>query len=553
MTDSTTIARWEQHNEAGRVAFSQGDHATAEQAFRAAIADAESAGEDSQQLASSLGNLGQLKYQLRDYPAAEELFRRSLDIRERLLGAEHHGLVQTINNLAAVHIARADLERAEPLFRRALAISERHLGMEHPEVAIFLNNLARLYFKRNAYSQAEPLLLRLLAIKQAQGHDHPEVATVLASLATVRQALGKHDVAEQLWRRVLAIRQKSLAANDPAIATSLENLADVCASRMKLGEALMLRQKALSIREQPLGPGHASLAGARAKIDALRKQIAEMEAASAAAAAAASMRPIEPGPVAPVAEPSAPLPADFPIPATTGMYPSFQPPTPGRSEPRSAPRGRREPRSVPRPPVIERIESRSFSTYTPSKPTTSSAASDMWAPSPISQTARAVPMSTEEIEALRERERRPAFRLGGVGQRSKRGLLPVAGGLIAAVVIAVIVFTSKGESSAAAGAATAAETTAPAAPTRAPALAAPVITQASRLPAADPARTRAAADSTARDSVAARLPRISVPNVSLDEVTSAIDRRTKGRVDSVTRLVDIKAPTFETRRPVPRD
>lgn len=555
MTDSTTIALWEQHNEAGRLAFSQGDHASAEESFRAAIADAE--GEDSQQLASSLSNLGQLKYQLRDYPVAEELFRRSLDIRERLLGVEHHGLVQTINNLAAVHIARADLEHAEPLFRRALSITERQLGMEHPEVAIFLNNLARLYFKRNAYSQAEPLLLRLLAIKQTQGHDHPEVATVLASLATVRQALGKYDVAEQLWRRVLAIRQKSLPANDPAVATSLENLADVCASRAKLAEAVMLRQKALSIREQPLGAGHASLAGARTKIDALRKQIADTEAAAAAAVAAAAVRPIEPEPVAPSSGHQTPLPADFVVPSTTGMHPAFQP----RTEPRSAPRARREPRSKPRGPVIERIEPRSperpsapaLGSYAPDamRPATPS---DMWAPSPISQRARAVPMSTEEIETLRERERRPAFRLGGIGQGSRRGLLPVVGGLIAAAVVAIVVFTSGGESRPT-NAPDAAESVAPPArsDSRTPALAAPVITRASRLPSADSIRAAAAAESAALDSVASRIPAISAPNVNLDDVTGAIDRRTRARVDSATRMVDMKAPTFETRRPIPRD
>ena len=144
MTD-TIEARWEAHNEAGRRYFSQGDYPNAEQAFVAAIREATALGGDNVRLASSLSNLGQLKYKQKDLAQAEALFRRSLAIRETVLGPEHFGLVQNLNNLAALHYARGELEQAEPLFRRALTISEKALGEDHADVAVTLNNLARLY------------------------------------------------------------------------------------------------------------------------------------------------------------------------------------------------------------------------------------------------------------------------------------------------------------------------------------------------------------------------------------------------------------------------
>jgi hypothetical protein len=61
MTDSIE-SRWEAHNEAGRRYFSQGDFPNAEQAFVAAIREATALGGDNVRLASSLSNLGQLKY-----------------------------------------------------------------------------------------------------------------------------------------------------------------------------------------------------------------------------------------------------------------------------------------------------------------------------------------------------------------------------------------------------------------------------------------------------------------------------------------------------------
>ncbi|HEU4642738.1 MAG TPA: tetratricopeptide repeat protein [Gemmatimonadaceae bacterium] len=220
MTD-TVETRWENHNEAGRRWFAQGDYARAEQAFIAAIREATLLGADNVRLASSLSNLGQLKYRQKDLPQAEALFRRSLAIRERVLGGEHFSLVQAINNLAALHYARGELDQAEPLFRRALAISEIHLGTDHPDLAVPLNNLARLCFRRNAHAAAAPLLLRLLAIKQVTlGPEHPEVAGILTSLSKVRAAEGDHAAAEELARRAHVIRERAGGTIQPAAATA---------------------------------------------------------------------------------------------------------------------------------------------------------------------------------------------------------------------------------------------------------------------------------------------------------------------------------------------
>ena len=56
MTD-TIETRWEQENEAGRLSFTDGDFARAEQSFLAAIREATKLGADNVRLASSLSNL----------------------------------------------------------------------------------------------------------------------------------------------------------------------------------------------------------------------------------------------------------------------------------------------------------------------------------------------------------------------------------------------------------------------------------------------------------------------------------------------------------------
>src|SRR5437868_13617867 len=84
----TTEQRWERHNEGGRRWFAKGDLAQAEQAFIAAIRESMMLGADNLRLASSLSNLGQLKYKQQDFTQAEALFRRSLGIREHALRSE---------------------------------------------------------------------------------------------------------------------------------------------------------------------------------------------------------------------------------------------------------------------------------------------------------------------------------------------------------------------------------------------------------------------------------------------------------------------------------
>ena len=273
MTDST--ASYEQHIEAARLAHGRGDRVGTEQALQAAVRAAEARPDGHLKLVAALIKLGELKHVEKSHDEAEALFRRALDIGERVLGQDDLALVPPLTSLGALRIARGRPEDAEPLLTRALEISERTLGRDHPDLVVLLNNLSRHYLKQSAYTFAEPLLLQLYSIKRAKGEDHPEVATVLASLAAVREALGRHDAAEQLWRRVLDIRERTLAPNHFATATAIEHLADTCAARGKLGEALQLFQRALEMRELTLGAEHPSLRVSRERIADLQLQGSE--------------------------------------------------------------------------------------------------------------------------------------------------------------------------------------------------------------------------------------------------------------------------------------
>ena len=326
---------WEQYNETGRRLFAEGDLAGAEDAFVSAIAEAERAGGDPLQLASSLGNLAQLKYQQKDHLRAEELFRRSLELREQSLGADHPSVLTSINNLAALYVSRGALDEAEPLLKRAMGASAKRVESAQTDLGVNLNNLARLYFKRGDYRQAEPLLLQLLTLKRPYGPEHPEVATVLVSLAKVRHALGKPDQAERLWRRVLIVRERQLPATDPAVLQAMDGLSDSLAALDKHAAALDLRERALRAREEAVGADHPSVTQARARVE---------ESRSAAAASIASttvpVRPRRSAEVKPGASgltPTIGTPIQAPRTGLTPAASSVRIPTPTAPKPAAPP------------------------------------------------------------------------------------------------------------------------------------------------------------------------------------------------------------------------
>jgi hypothetical protein len=108
--------------------------------------------------------------------------------------------------------ALGDLGRVgaqEPLLKRSLEIREKTLGAEHPDVATSLEALGWLYSKQGKAAQAEPLLKRATAIYEKDlGADHPHVARCCTKMAQCCRAMGRNDEAKSLDDRARAIHEK---------------------------------------------------------------------------------------------------------------------------------------------------------------------------------------------------------------------------------------------------------------------------------------------------------------------------------------------------------
>src|SRR6516164_5980474 len=101
-------------------------------------------GSDAAETGSALNNLAVTYESLARYMDAEPLFRRAIEIDEKVLGKDHPYVARDYNNLALLLRHQGKYDQAEPLFRRAIEIGEKTLGNYHPYFAAPYKNLAGL-------------------------------------------------------------------------------------------------------------------------------------------------------------------------------------------------------------------------------------------------------------------------------------------------------------------------------------------------------------------------------------------------------------------------
>jgi CHAT domain-containing protein len=191
---------------------------------------------------------------------AFSLYERVREIRERVLGPDHHAVASVLRSQGAYYLAVDDYSKSERFFQRALIIYQKSLGPEHPKVAVTLTDLAFVYDIRGEYAKAEPLFKQALTISEKRlGPEHPNVSLVLNHLASLYKRTGEYAKAEPLYQHSLTVREQRLGPEDPSVADALNNLADYYLYQDEVAKAEQLYQRALAILEKAFGQEHINL------------------------------------------------------------------------------------------------------------------------------------------------------------------------------------------------------------------------------------------------------------------------------------------------------
>jgi len=110
--------------------------------------------------------------------------------------------------------------------------------------------------REGRYTDAERSFQAAVKEAEAFGPQDPRLATSLNNLAELYRLQGKYAEAEPLNKRSLAIREKALGPAHPDVANSLNNLAGLYHQQGKYNEAEPLYKRSLEIVAKALGPEH---------------------------------------------------------------------------------------------------------------------------------------------------------------------------------------------------------------------------------------------------------------------------------------------------------
>ena len=112
----------------------------------------------------------------------------------------------------------------------------------------------RLY-QKGRYAEAIPYAEKALIIfEKTVGAEHPDTATSLNNLAELYRTMGAYEKAAPLYKRSLEIREKTVGPEHPETAAVLNNLALLYYTIGTYDKAESLYKRSLTINEKALGP-----------------------------------------------------------------------------------------------------------------------------------------------------------------------------------------------------------------------------------------------------------------------------------------------------------
>ena len=200
-----------------------------------------------EQLASSLHNLGANQQVLNQVERAERLYREALTHWRPLPDARRTTMVETLNNLAGILRAQSDYDAAKPVLRETIAMARRLDGERKEVLPVALANLAEIRHREGDYPAADSLYREALEMgTEVMGEHHPYVLVARSNRAELYRETGHPRRAEDLQRAVLEVRQTRYPEHAVRIALSRTALGHTLRAQDKHDASTSVYRSALS-------------------------------------------------------------------------------------------------------------------------------------------------------------------------------------------------------------------------------------------------------------------------------------------------------------------
>lgn len=184
--------------------------------------------------------------------------QRALKITVRAYGADSINAADAMVALASVELLRHRYSRAEPLLIAAVPPLEGRFRTDSPALAEPLAGLARIALARGDLPAAEGWAKRAAAI--ADRRPATTGTEPLRALGAVYAAEDRFDDGEKVLRAAIAHDRQRAGADNPELARSLAQLANLLLRAQHFSEALPIIEQAIVIDQDRLGSNHPLIA-----------------------------------------------------------------------------------------------------------------------------------------------------------------------------------------------------------------------------------------------------------------------------------------------------
>ncbi|MRR52149.1 MAG: tetratricopeptide repeat protein [Rhodocyclaceae bacterium] len=191
-----------------------------------------------------------------DYAAAEDSYRRALDIRSRAFGLRSMQAADVMHDLGVLLYTIDRNDESEKFLLEALSIRQEVCGPASGAVGTSLSNLAALYFRQDRLEEARSLYREALSLRRNGGISEGAIASTLEGLGRALARLGEFDEAETAVAESLEIRTRCIGPSSAPTASSLHALGELKLAEGQLQAAREALGRAYELRALHLGLGH---------------------------------------------------------------------------------------------------------------------------------------------------------------------------------------------------------------------------------------------------------------------------------------------------------
>lgn len=193
-------------------------------------------------------NLGLYYKAVGNYKAALRYVDYSIEIKRRLLGAEHPNIANVINNrgtiydkLGNLNLAMDDFDKAEQIMQKSAMGSSIEISEVYMNKGNLFNKMGQNDFALDYYNKALVLKTGLLS------ENNPQLADIYSNIGTVYQNLDDLRQARNYYQKALDLRVRNSGAKSQEVAQSYLNIGNILLKASKNDEALANYQRACEI------------------------------------------------------------------------------------------------------------------------------------------------------------------------------------------------------------------------------------------------------------------------------------------------------------------